>query len=59
VPGVRLENVTETDDFNDLPLDESRSEGNSDEAEGADAEWIMIPHSGEEKSQPDTPLPGA
>ncbi len=59
VPGFRLENVTETDAFSDLPLDEPGSEGSSDEAEGADAEWIMIPPAGEEKPQPDTPLPGA
>jgi len=59
VPGVRLENVVSADAFPDLPVDESAPQGDSDEAEGSDAEWIMIPHSGEEKSQPDTPLPEA
>jgi len=59
VPGVRLENVIATDAFSDLPMDEPTSQVNADEAEGADTEWIMIPHSGDEKSQPDTPLPGA
>ena len=59
VPGVRLENVTATDAFTDLPLDDESAPVDSNAAEGADAEWIIIPQSRDDKTQPDTPLPGA
>ncbi len=59
VPGVRLENVTATDAFTDLPLDEESAPLDSNAAEGADAEWIIIPQSRDDKTQSDTPLPGA